>query len=109
MINLFTKNHQTEKILTFQGMFLGLSRNQSTRNLEVGDYFCIFENKKDLLIFIQKEWHNIWFLDISNDQVVGEIEYNILTDKSTVKSATLPFKKLYKNELKNLKKQLKFS
>jgi len=109
MMNLFTKNHHTEKILTSQGMFLGLSKNQSTRNLEVGDYFCMFDNKKDLLIFIQKEWQKVWFLDVSDDQIVGEIEYNILTDKNEFISTTPTFKKLYKNELKNLKKQLKFS
>ena len=54
-MNLFIKQHSTEKIPTSKGTFLGLPKSQSTRNLEVGDYFCIFSEKEDLLIFIQKE------------------------------------------------------
>ena len=58
-MNIFIKQHITKKLPTSKGTFLGLPKSQSTRNLEVGDYFCIFNEKEDLLIFIQKEWQKI--------------------------------------------------
>ena len=83
-MNLYTKTHFTEKIPTSKGRFLGLSKNQSTRNLEVGDYFCIIDNKEDLLVFIQKEWQKIWFLGIKKNIICYEIEYNVLTDYTNI-------------------------
>ena len=73
-MNLFIKQHPTEKIPTSKGTFLGLSKSQSTRNLEVGDYFCILNKKEDLLVFIQKEWQKVWFLNVIEENIVGEIE-----------------------------------
>ena len=106
-MNLFIKQHKTEKITTSKGTFLGLLKSQSTRNLEVGDYFCIFNEKEDLLIFIQKEWENIWFLNIIEDTIVGEIEYNVLTDKTNIIESTNDFIDIYNHELNHLKAQLK--
>jgi hypothetical protein len=105
-MNLFIKQHITEKIPTSKGTFLGLPKSQSTRNLEVGDYFCIFNEKEDLLIFIQKEWENIWFLNIIEDTIVGEIEYNVLTDKTNIIESTNDFIDIYNHELNHLKAQL---
>jgi hypothetical protein len=105
-MNLFTKTHVTEKIPTSKGTFLGLPKNQSTRNLEVRDYFCIFNEKEDLLVFIQKEWQKIWFLNVIEDKIVGEIEYNVLTDKTNVIESTDNFINIYNHELKQLKTQL---
>jgi hypothetical protein len=102
-MNLFIKQHVTEKIPTSKGTFLGLPKSQSTRNLEVGDYFCIFSEKEDLLVFIQKEWHKIWFLNIVEDKIVGEIEYNVLTDKTNVIESTNEFVNIYDQELNSLK------
>jgi len=106
-MNLYTKQHYTEKIPTSKGTFLGLPKSQSTRNLEVGDYFCIFDEKEDLLIFIQKEWEKIWFLNVVEDTIVGEIEYNVLTDKTNIIESTDEFVNMYNHELNQLKKQLK--
>jgi hypothetical protein len=106
-MNLFIKQHVTEKIPTSKGTFLGLTKSQSTRNLEVGDYFCIFNEKEDLLVFIQKEWEKIWFLNVIEDKIVGEIEYNVLTDKTNiVKSTDDDFINIYNHELNQLKTQL---
>lgn len=105
-MNLFIKQHKTEKIPTSKGTFLGLPKNQSTRNLEVGDYFCIFNEKEDLLIFIQKEWEKIWFLNVIEDTIVGEIEYNVLTDKTNTIDSTDDFIDIYNYELNQLKIQL---
>ena len=105
-MNLFIKQHITEKIPTSKGTFLGLPKSQSTRNLEVGDYFCIFNEKEDLLIFIQKEWEKIWFLNIIEDTIVGEIEYNVLTDKTNIIESTNDFIDIYNHELNHLKAQL---
>jgi hypothetical protein len=106
-MNLFIKQHKTEKIPTSKGTFLGLPKSQSTRNLEVGDYFCIFNEKEDLLIFIQKEWEKIWFLNVIEDTIVGEIEYNVLTDKTNIIESTDGFANTYNQELVQLKTQLK--
>ena len=106
-MNLFTKQHVTEKIFTSKGTFLGLPKSQSTRNLEIGDYFCIFNEKEDLLIFIQKEWEKIWFLNVIEDTIVGEIEYNVLTDKTSIIKSTNEFVNIYNQELNQLKIQLK--
>jgi len=106
-INIFIKQHSTEKIPTSKGTFLGLPKSQSTRNLEVGDYFCIFNEKEDLLIFIQKEWQKIWFLNIIEENIVGEIEYNVLTDKTNVIESSNNFIHIYNHELNQLKLQLK--
>ena len=107
-MNLFIKETITEKIPTSKGIFLGLPKSQSTRNLEVGDYFCIFHEKEDLLIFIQKEWGKIWFLNVIEDKIAGEIEYNVLTDKTTiVESTDDEFINIYNRELNQLKIQLK--
>jgi hypothetical protein len=105
-MNLFIKQHITEKIPTSKGTFLGLPKSQSTRNLEVGDYFCIFNEKEDLLIFIQKEWEKIWFLNVKEDTIVGEIEYNVLTDKTNIIESTNDFIDIYNHELNHLKAQL---
>lgn len=105
-MNLFTKTHVTEKIPTSKGTFLGLPKSQSTRNLEVGDYFCIFNEKEDLLVFIQKEWQKIWFLNVIEENIVGEIEYNVLTDKTNIIESTNSFIDIYNHELKQLKNQL---
>jgi len=105
-MNLFIKQHKTEKIPTSKGTFLGLPKSQSTRNLEVGDYFCIFNEKEDLLVFIQKEWEKIWFLNVAEDKIVGEIEYNILTDKTNVIESTDIFINIYNQELNYLKTQI---
>jgi len=105
-MNIFIKQHQTEKIPTSKGIFLGLSKNQSTRNLEVGDYFCIFNEKEDLLVFIQKEWQKIWFLNVIEEKIVGEIEYNVLTDKTNIIESTDSFINMYNYELNQLKTQL---
>jgi len=105
-MNLYIKNHHTEKIPTSKGMFLGLPKSQSTRNLEVGDYFCIFSEKEDLLVFIQKEWEKIWFLNVEEDKIVGEIEYNVLTDKTNIIESTDIFINIYNHELNQLKHQL---
>jgi hypothetical protein len=105
-MNLFIKQHKTEKITTSKGTFLGLPKSQSTRNLEVGDYFCIFSEKEDLLVFIQKEWEKIWFLNVIEDKIVGEIEYNVLTDKTNIVSTKDEFVNIYDQELNNLKIQL---
>jgi len=106
-MNLFTKTHITEKIPTSKGTFLGLPKNQSTRNLEVGDHFCIFNEKEDLLVFIQKKWEKIWFLNVIEENIVGEIEYNILTDKTNIIESTDSFINIYNYELNQLKIQLK--
>ena len=106
-MNLFIKQHQTEKIPTSKGTFLGLPKNQSTRNLEIGDYFCIFNEKEDLLVFIQKEWQKIWFLNVIEENIVGEIEYNVLTDKTNIIESTDSFINIYNYELNQLKTQLK--
>jgi hypothetical protein len=106
-MNLFIKETITEKIPTSKGTFLGLSKNQSTRNLEIGDYFCIFNEKEDLLVFIQKEWEKIWFLNVAEDKIVGEIEYNVLKDKTNIIKSTDSFIDMYNHELDNLKTQLK--
>jgi hypothetical protein len=105
-MNLFIKQHVTEKISTSKGTFLGLPKSQSTRNLEVGDYFCIFSEKEDLLVFIQKEWEKIWFLNTIGDTIVGEIEYNVLTDKTNIVKSTDDFIDIYNHELNQLKTQL---
>lgn len=105
-MNVFIKQHKTEKIPTSKGTFLGLSKSQSTRNLEVGDYFCIFNEKEDLLVFIQKEWQKIWFLNVIEENVVGEIEYNVLTDKTNIIESTNSFIDIYNHELNQLKNQL---
>ena len=105
-MNLFIKQHKTEKISTSKGTFLGLPKSQSTRNLEVGDYFCIFSEKEDLLVFIQKKWEKIWFLNIIEDTIVGEIEYNVLTDKTNIIESTDEFINIYNQELNNLKIKL---
>ena len=102
-MNLYIKTHYTEKIPTSKGTFLGLSKSQSTRNLEVGDYFCIFNEKEDLLVFIQKEWEKIWFLNVVEDKIVGEIEYNVLTDTTNVVESTDIFIHTYNQELNQLK------
>jgi hypothetical protein len=94
-MNLFIKETITEKIPTSKGTFLGLSKNQSTRNLEIGDYFCIFNEKEDLLIFIQKEWEKIWFLNVIEDKIRGEIEYNVLTNKTNTIESTNEFINIY--------------
>jgi hypothetical protein len=106
-MNIFIKQHITEKIPTSKGTFLGLPKSQSTRNLEVGDYFCIFDEKEDLLIFIQKEWEKIWFLNVIEDKIVGEIEYNVLIDKTNIIESTNDFIDTYNHELNQLKHQLK--
>lgn len=106
-MNLFIKQHVTEKIPTSKGTFLGLPKSQSTRNLEVEDYFCIFNEKEDLLVFIQKEWQKIWFLNVIEEMVVGEIEYNVLTDKTNVIESSNNFIDIYNQELNQLKTQLK--
>jgi hypothetical protein len=106
-MNLFIKETITEKIPTSKGTFLGLFKSQSTRNLEVGDYFCIFNEKEDLLIFIQKEWQKIWFLNVIEDTIVGEIEYNVLTNKTNTIESTNEFINIYNQELNQLKTQLK--
>jgi hypothetical protein len=106
-MNLFIKETITEKIPTSKGTFLGLPKSQSTRNLEVGDYFCIFDEKEDLLVFIQKEWEKIWFLNVVEDTIVGEIEYNVLTDKTNVIESTDKFVNMYNHESNQLKTQLK--
>jgi len=106
-MNLFIKETITEKIPTSKGTFLGLPKSQSTRNLEVGDYFCIFSEKEDLLVFIQKEWEKLWFLNVAEDKIVGEIEYNILTDKTNIIESTDGFANTYNQELVQLKTQLK--
>lgn len=105
-MNLFIKQHHTEKIPTSKGTFLGLPKSQSTRNLEVGDYFCIFDEKEDLLVFIQKEWQKIWFLNVIEENIVGEIEYNALTDKTNIIKSTNSFINIYNHELNQLKTQL---
>jgi hypothetical protein len=105
-MNLFIKQHVTEKIPTSKGTFLGLPKSQSTRNLEVEDYFCIFNEKEDLLVFIQKEWEKIWFLNVVEDKIVGEIEYNVLTDKTNIIESTDIFINIYNHELIQLKGQL---
>lgn len=106
-MNLFIKQHKTEKIPTSKGAFLGLPKSQSTRNLEVGDYFCIFNKKDDLMVFIQKEWHKLWFLNIVNETVIGEIEYNILTDKTNIVESTNDFIHIYNKEINKLKHGIK--
>jgi len=107
-MNLFIKQHKTEKIPTSKGTFLGLLKSQSTRNLEVGDHFCIFSEKEDLLVFIQKEWEKIWFLNVIEDTIVGEIEYNVLTDKTNIIDSTDDsFIDIYNHELNHLKTKLK--
>lgn len=106
-MNLFIKETITEKIPTSKGTFLGLPKSQSTRNLEIGDYFCIFNEKEDLLVFIQKEWEKIWFLNIVEDIIVGEIEYNVLTDQTNIVESSDEFISMYNQELIQLKTQLK--
>ena len=105
-MNLFIKETTTEKIPTSKGTFLGLPKSQSTRNLEVGDYFCMFDGKKDLLVFIQKEWQKIWFLNVVEEKIVSEIEYNVLTDKTNIVESTDSFINIYDHELNQLKTQL---
>jgi hypothetical protein len=105
-MKLFSKTHKTEKISTNKGNFLGLSEDKSIRNLEVGDYFIKFP-ELDLLIFIQKEWEKIWFLNVVEDKIVGEIEYNVLTDKTDITESTDIFVNIYNQELNQLKIQLK--
>ena len=106
-MNLFIKQHKTENIFTSKGSFLGLPKSQSTRNLNVGDYFCIFNEKEDLLVFIQKEWQKIWFLNVIKEKIVGEIEYNVLTDKTNIVKSSDEFVNIYNQELVQLKTQLK--
>ena len=106
-MNIFVKQHSTEKIPTSKGTFLGLPKSQSTRNLEVGGYFCIFNKKEDLLVFIQKEWKKIWFLNVIEEKIVGEIEYNVLTDKTNIIESSNNFIDIYNYELNQLKVQLK--
>lgn len=108
-MNLYIKTHHTEKIPTSKGTFLGLPKSQSTRNLEVGDYFCLFNEKEDLLIFIQKEWEKIWFLGLVESKIENEIEYNILTDKINIIKTDDYFFDFFHEELKNLKNLFSFS
>jgi hypothetical protein len=105
-MNLFIKQHSTEKIPTSKGTFLGLPKSQSTRNLEVGDYFCIFNEKEDLLVFIQKKWEKIWFLNVIEGKIVGEIEYNVLTNKTNIIKSPNEFVNIYNQELNQLKIKL---
>ena len=59
------------------------------------------------MIFIQKEWQKIWFLNVIEDTIVGEIEYNVLTDKTNIIKSTNEFINIYNRELNLLKNQLK--
>jgi flagellar capping protein FliD len=58
------------------------------------------------LVFIQKEWEKIWFLNTIGDTIVGEIEYNVLTDKTNIVKSTDDFIDIYNHELNQLKTQL---
>lgn len=106
MMKLFSKTHKTEKIPTNKGNFLGLSEVKSIRNLEVGDYFIKLP-EVNLLVFIQKEWQKVWFLNVIEEKIVGEIEYNVLTDKTNIIESTEDFTNMYNHELNQLKIQLK--
>jgi hypothetical protein len=102
-MNLFTKSHLTDKIPTLKGNFLGLDKNQSIRNLEVGDWFCLFPENENLLVFILQDWSKIYFLNIIDDKVIGEIEYNVLTDTISIIESTNIFENKCKSEIINLK------
>ena len=58
------------------------------------------------MVFIQKEWQKIWFLNIIEENIVGEIEYNVLTDKTNVIESSNNFIDIYNHELNQLKLQL---
>jgi hypothetical protein len=105
-MKLFSKTHKTEKIPVLKGKFLGLSEDKSIRNLEVGDFFIQIKDL-DLFIFIDKNWYSVWFLHIKDNEIIGEIYYNVLTDKTEVIESTEVFYNLYLKELNNLKEQLK--
>ena len=105
-MSLYTKQHYTEKIPTSRGRFIGLHKDLSTRNLEVGDYFFISPNDPNLLVFIQGNWENIWFLGVSNNTMCHEIEYNVLTDSTSIIESNEQFINLYNQEISNLKQQM---
>jgi hypothetical protein len=105
-MKLYTKQHQTEIIPTTHGMFVGLHKNQSTRNLGVGDFFVFSDSYPNLLVFIQKNWEKIWFLGLENEIISNEIEYNVLTDTTNVIKSTTQFTNLYNQEISNLKQQV---
>ena len=48
----------------------------------------------------------IWFLNVIEENIVGEIEYNILTDKTNIIASTDSFINIYNYELNQLKSQL---
>ena len=54
----------------------------------------------------KKEWEKIWFLNVIENIIVGEIEYNVLTDKTSVIESTDEFINIYNQELNLLKNQL---
>ena len=85
---------------------MGLPKDLSTRNLEVGDYFFISPSDPNLLVFIQGNWENIWFLGVDNNVVCYEIEYNVLTDSTITIESNEQFTNLYNQEISNLKQQM---
>jgi hypothetical protein len=105
-MSLYTKQHYTEKIPTSRGRFIGLPKDLSTRNLEVGDYFFISPSNPNLLVFIQGNWENVWFLGVGNNKVCHEIEYNVLTDSTSIIESNEQFTNLYNQEISNLKQQI---
>ena len=105
-MRILQKTHYTEKSPTTKGTFFGLHKNESIRNLEVGDFFYIFEDHEDVLIFVQQDIETIYFLNILDDVVKGEIEFDVLNDKLNIIESTEDFKKLVNIELINIKSQL---
>ena len=105
-MNLYTKQHLTEKIPTIKGTFIGLHKDLSTRNLEVGDFFLFSLTDPSLLVFIQSNWDKIWFLGVENNVICSEIEYNVLTDTTHIIESNKQFTNLYNQEIANLKQQM---
>jgi alkyl hydroperoxide reductase subunit AhpC len=104
-MRLFSKTHFTNKIPTNIGEFIGLDVDKANRNLEVGDYFINID--PNFIVFIDKNWHYVWFLEIKNNKVYGEIKYNTLIDKTHIIKSSKEFINKCEIELEVLKRSIK--
>lgn len=101
-MNLYIKSHFTEKIPTSKGLFIGLNKNQSIRNIEVGDYFYYIDGY-NVLLCIDKEWKNFYFSKLFSDIVKYEIHFNIVKDNINIIESDESFHDFVCKEIKELK------